>query len=368
MRVTTSTAVGTLVSNLNRSYERITGFQDQLSSGTRINSLSDDPAGVERSLALRSELRNIEQFQKNIDDGVGWLELTEATLNELETLFVEVRGLAVQGATSTYSASQRNAIADQVDQYLEHVLSLSEARYRGRYIFSGTQTSDVPYLPRRDDNGNILSVVPRGDASGSIEREISDGIAMQVNIPGAEVFEDPKRIELPIGDRARNLSETDAARLEEIFGSDGRVTLEELEASLDGQADPPLSPELRGVLEGLRREFLDRKVNPFGVLIELRDALRDNDAERVRGTLSKLAAVRDNVSSVRGLVGARVNRMQITRNVLDRASVEMSSILSADEDVDLASTIVNLRQAQDVFQAALASGNAVIPQSLMDFI
>jgi len=88
MRVTTGMAVGTLRTNLNRSYERIVRFQNELSSGTRINKLSDDPAGVERSLALRSELRNIEQFQNNIDDGMGWLELSEATLNELGTLFV----------------------------------------------------------------------------------------------------------------------------------------------------------------------------------------------------------------------------------------------------------------------------------------
>jgi flagellar hook-associated protein 3 FlgL len=60
--------------------------------------------------------------------------------------------------------------------------------------------------------------------------------------------------------------------------------------------------------------------------------------------------------------------METTQNVLDRISVEMTSILSADEDVDLASTIVNLRQEQDVFQSALASGASVIPQSLMDFI
>jgi len=302
-------AVGTLVNNLDRSYERIVRFQNELSSGTRLNTLSDDPAGIERSLALRSELRNIEQFQKNIDDGVGWLELTEATLNELETLFVQVRGLAVQGASSTYNASQRNAIADQVDQFLEHSLGLSEARFRGRYIFSGTQTSDVPYVARRDENGSILSVAPREDASGSIEREVSDGIVMQVNIPGVEVFEDPAGVEAE-----------------------------------------------------------ERKVNPFGVLIELRDALRDDSAEGVRNTLSKLGTVRENISSVRGLVGARVNRMQITRNVLDRVSAEMTTILSEDEDVDLTSTIVNLRQEQDVFQAALASGNVVVPQSLMDFI
>tara|TARA_Y100000994_G_scaffold180192_1_gene149133 strand:+ start:557 stop:739 length:183 start_codon:yes stop_codon:yes gene_type:complete len=60
--------------------------------------------------------------------------------------------------------------------------------------------------------------------------------------------------------------------------------------------------------------------------------------------------------------------METTQNMLDRVSVEMSSILSTDEGVDLTSTIVNLRQEQDVFQAALASGSSVIPQSLMDFI
>ena len=299
MRITTRMAVGTLVNNLDRSYERIVRFQNELSSGTRLNSLSDDPAAIERSLALRSELRNVEQFHKNISDGIGWLELSEATLNEMEALFVQVRGLAVQGATSTFNADQRNAIADQVDQLLEHVQSLSESRYRGRYIFAGTQTSDIPYVPNRA-NGVITDVNPRGKTDGSIEREISDGIVMQVNIPGNELFE----------------------------GNN----------------------------------------NAFSTLIELRDALRENSAEGVRDTLSGLAEMRERISSVRGLVGARVNRMEITRNVLDRISVEMTTILSADEDVDLTSTIVNLQQEQDVFQAALASGNVVIPQSLMDFI
>ncbi len=369
MRVTTRMAVGTLVNNLNRSYERITNFQNQLSSGTRLNKLSDDPAAVERSLALRSELRNVEQFQKNIGDGVGWLELSEATLNELETLFVEARGLAVQGSTSTYNSSQRGAIADQVDQFLEHALSLSEARYRGRYIFSGTQTGDAPYAAERDDNGNILSIVPRADASGSIEREVGDGIVMQVNIPGREIFEDPSNISIPIDALAEGLSPEDTARLNELFANDQRLTPDSLQQVLDDPAlDPPLSEDLRRVLEGGLKDFSARQTNPFSVLVELRDALRENNPEGVRGTLSKLANVREGISSVRGLVGARVNRMETTRNVLDRIAVEMTSVLSQDEGVDLSSVIVNLTQEQDVFQAALASGNTVIPQSLMDFI
>jgi len=110
MRVTTQIAVDTLVANLDRSFERIARHQEQLSSGTRLNDLSDDPAAIERSLALRAELRNIEQFRKNIDDGVGWLELSEAGLNELESLFVEARGLAVKDPKVERSIGDKSVV------------------------------------------------------------------------------------------------------------------------------------------------------------------------------------------------------------------------------------------------------------------
>lgn len=300
MRVTTQMAVDTLVSNLDRSFERITRYQNNLSSGTRLNNLSDDPAAAQRSLALRTELRNFEQFRKNIDDGAGWLQLSEATLNEMESLFVEAGGLAVQGASDTYNTQQRQAIADQIDQFLEHTLNLSEARYRGRYIFGGTQTADPPYEAVRDESGTITELRTRADTSGSIEREVSDGIVLQINIPGKELFE----------------------------GED----------------------------------------SAFGVLIELREALHADDTRQVQSSLGALSRVREQISASRGLVGARVNRMEITRNLIDRVSAEMTAVLSADEDTDLADTILNLRQEQDVFQAALSSGGSVVPQSLMDFI
>jgi flagellar hook-associated protein 3 FlgL len=300
MRVTTTVAVRNLVRNLDRSYGRMVKFQEELASGSRLNKLSDDPAAVERSLALRTELRNMEQYQKNVDDGTGWLELSEAALAELETLFVEARGLAVQGANDTYNGQQRRAIADQIDQFVEHAVSLSESRYRGRYIFSGTQTGEPPYAGVRSSEGKFLDLSATGDTSGSIEREVADGIIQQVNVPGGDVFEG--------------------------------------------------------------------NLNAFDVLIDLRDALTANEVSDVRASLTQLADMRERISSVRGVIGARVNRMELTRNVLDRMSVEMTSILSEDEDVDLTATIVNLQQEQDVFQAALASGASVIPQSLMDFI
>lgn len=300
MRVTTNMAVDTLVGNINRSYGRITRYQNELSSGSRLNSLSDDPAAVERSLKLRSELRNMEQFGKNIDDGTAWLELSEATLGELENVFVRARGLAVQGGSDTLNAEQRNAIADQVDQFIDHAFSLSQTRYRERFIYAGTRTDQGPYEKALDVGGRVTEVRATGDNTGTIQREIAESTLVQVNVPGAEIFE----------------------------GDD----------------------------------------SAFAALIDMRDALRDNDAAGVRDSLEGLTQVRTRISGLRGEIGARVNRMEITRNVLERVSVEFSALLSETEDVDLTAAIVNLQQEQDVFQAALASGNTVVPQSLMDFI
>ena len=94
----------------------------------------------------------------------------------------------------------------------------------------------------------------------------------------------------------------------------------------------------------------------------------DNKVEDVRASLESLTAVRENISGARGLVGARVNRLENARILHDRIATDVTAILSENEDVDLTKAIVSLQQEQDVFQAALASGNSLIPQSLMDFI
>ena len=378
MRVTSRMAVNTLINNLDRSYGRMTQYQTQLSSGSRINRLSDDPAAVERTLALRSELRNIEQFGRNIGDGKGWLEVSEAALDEMETLFVEATGLAVQGASSTYNASQRSTIADQIDQFIEQTLSLSETQIRGQYIFSGTQTNQTPYSTQRDETGRIVEIIANGNASGSIERQIGEGVIVQVNVPGTEVFESTgAQGGATLSTLLSGLEAADAQALTAAFADetgqdvDGQdiIGVDIMNSILiDEAADLSLSDAVISQLEQGIEAVEKSQTNPFSALLDLRDALRDDDIVGVRNTFTKLSTVRENLSSTRGLIGARVNRMQTTQHVLDRIAVEMTSVLTEDEGVDLSATIVNLTQEQDVFQAALASGGTIIPQSLMDFI
>ena len=128
---------------------------------------------------------------------------------------------------------------------------------QGRYVFSGTQTGDVPYLPQRDASGQIVEVVA-GDASGSIEREVSDGI-MQVNIPGAISLK-PTML-LPAINSAEQVGEVGQRRIVELFGEAGQIKAEDVRGVLDdADTDPPLTADIRQVLER-SVEDLEREIN-----------------------------------------------------------------------------------------------------------
>ncbi|NJN49533.1 MAG: hypothetical protein HC805_06900 [Alkalinema sp. RL_2_19] len=74
-----------------------------------IQNASDDPQGAAKSLILRAGIRNVEQYQRNINDGLGHMDYVDSVLNDLVSAVTEVRGIAIQGANDTVNP---NALDD----------------------------------------------------------------------------------------------------------------------------------------------------------------------------------------------------------------------------------------------------------------
>ena len=158
MRISDATVASTLTRNLSRSFQKIAQLQKELITGTRINDASDDPGGAARSLNLRAGVRDIEQYQRNIQDGQGYLNITDSTLDEIIQTLISVRGTAIQGANDTLNGDDRKILAKTVDSLLEHILQLSATQFRGRHIFGGTNTLFRPYVETRDSTGKITTI------------------------------------------------------------------------------------------------------------------------------------------------------------------------------------------------------------------
>lgn len=89
---------------------------EKLSSGYRINRAADDAAGLSISEKMRAQIRGLNRASDNIEDGISYVQVADGALEEVNGILQRINELAVQSANGTNSASDREAINDEVTQ------------------------------------------------------------------------------------------------------------------------------------------------------------------------------------------------------------------------------------------------------------
>ena len=118
---------------LNTGRELETAFE-RLSTGKRINTAVDDAAGLAIAERLTGRINGLNQAIRNASDGVSVVQIAEGAQDEITTIVQRLRDLAVQGANSSLSATERGFLETEADKLLE---SLTQAA--GMAEFSGNE-------------------------------------------------------------------------------------------------------------------------------------------------------------------------------------------------------------------------------------
>ncbi len=92
----------------------LSSAMEQLATGRRINSASDDAAGLAIRNKLTSQIRSLDMAVKNANDGISLLQTADAASNELTGMLNRMRELAIQSANDTYTDEQRSSLNDEV--------------------------------------------------------------------------------------------------------------------------------------------------------------------------------------------------------------------------------------------------------------
>jgi len=122
--------------NLTRSMER-------LSSGLRINRAGDDASGLAVSEKLRSQIRGLNQAERNIQNGVSFIQTSEGFLQGTQDILHRIRELAVQAANGIYTDLDRMQIQVEVSQLISEVNRIaSHAQFNGMNILTGAFAHD----------------------------------------------------------------------------------------------------------------------------------------------------------------------------------------------------------------------------------
>lgn len=184
MRVSDNVLTRNYLLNINNGRARMSKLHDQLSTGKRVSTPSDDPAAANKILRFQNALAKNEQYQKNVDDGTSIMEATAHALDSFSDLMLEAKDVLTK-ARSGGRTQELGTLADQIDQLLTNAVQTANTQLNGKYLFGGTQTTNPPFILAA--NRSAVTLNPNG-ITGKIEIPINEGTTQVVNIDGQEAF------------------------------------------------------------------------------------------------------------------------------------------------------------------------------------
>ncbi|WP_404454305.1 flagellar hook-associated protein FlgL [Virgibacillus necropolis] len=217
MRITQGMLSSNMLNNLSNSYSKMGNYLEQLSTGKKINRPSDDPVIAMKGMNYRSQVIEVEQFQRNTTEVHTWMDSSDAALDKATKALQKMRELAVQASNGTYDPKQRESIMKEVEQLKEHMIDIANTNVNGKFIFNGTKTDTKP-IKVDEETGN-LSYVQDGSP---VMIEVSSGTKLQANVAGSEVFSED--LFTKVNDFIDALDRSDQTDIENSIGTlDGSI-------------------------------------------------------------------------------------------------------------------------------------------------
>ena len=180
MRITNNMLINNMIKYIGNNLTRMDKLQAQLATGKKIQVPSDDPVVAARALKLRTDVAEIQQYQRNLKDAQSWLEITESALSDMGDIFQRVRELIV-GSDAIESPEDLQATKNEIIQLRTQLINLGNSAYAGRYIFTGFKT-DQKLL---DEAGNFLVDVSNSE---QIFYQIGLADSVNINVLGGDLF------------------------------------------------------------------------------------------------------------------------------------------------------------------------------------
>ena len=132
----------------------------RLSSGKRINSAADDAAGIQIATRMDTEIRGLNQAVRNATDAQALLMTTEGALDEVHTILLRIRELAVQASNGTYSLQDRVALQAEVRDLQTEITRISrDTTWNGKNLLDGTLSNGIGFQIGADTGQTVTVAI-----------------------------------------------------------------------------------------------------------------------------------------------------------------------------------------------------------------
>jgi flagellar hook-associated protein 3 FlgL len=163
--------------------QRISKYHKNISSGKKVIYPSDDAVIATRASNIGSRIREIQQYKRNIDHVSNVMGSYDSISQEISAIYQRMRELLVRAANGTNSRDERNAIAEELEEIMNHFAAIGNTQIGGEYIFGGLKTDQPPV---QKINGEWRVVLPR-DADAQRSLNIL-GMDFKYGITASDIF------------------------------------------------------------------------------------------------------------------------------------------------------------------------------------
>ena len=324
-RVTESTMARAVLTSILNNKEDVAKYGEEVSTGIKVTYPGDSNMSGTIS-SYQETLRRVEGYNQRITTAQSFLNYQDEILAETGQVLVRAKEIATQGANEVHSPQSRPLLAEEVFQLRDHLVSLANSVYQGKYVYGGAADDQAPFglsgtpytVPASGPASEmyIFGTAPGITTTRSVN--ITDNLAVTVNTPGDQVFADAIR------------------------------ALEHLGRALSGYTtNTPPTPDTAYTLP----DQLNQQTQDVASCIDEVQDVMTND-----------------INTERASVAGRLRRLDTAVSVLNTTKSEGQTMISHLQDADISESASALSLAQTALQASYTVTSRVINLTILDFL
>jgi len=376
MRITNRLMTNNSIRNMSETLDDLYTLQQKAATGKKYLRPSENPSVAADNLTLNSRLRSIDTYTKTINSTMEWMETTDFALQKFSTALADAQQIVLKGLNESNGPDERKVMGEEIDGLLNQMIELANYKDQDRYVFSGFKTDTKPFeLIKSSDPSSptvtvtalstdgvttltrdyhVDTVVYNGD-DNIIKRGIAEDEDMIVNINGGTAFTNSTK--------GGNVFDPDLA---DIFATmirirDYLVGEDYLKMHVSSNYIQPTPPATEGAVPADTSGIDPAAVTPA---YTTNDVLNRTILEEA---YANLQSTTEKITSHMTTNGARMKILETSLERTQAVSLEIKSLISSNEEVNMAELLSEISNQELVYQAAIQiSGRTSATMSLFD--
>lgn len=393
MTVINTNVSATLASNaITRNDRAMSTAMERLSTGLRINSASDDAAGLAIASRMRSQVDGLEQAARNANDGISMIQTAEGAYIEVSNMLSRMKELSVQASSGTYSNTDRAALNLEFSQLQSEMKRIAgNTQWNGFNILDGAAggTSATVNYQVGAGSGQTMAATFNtlyknvATSTATAESVVANKTQSIVDISGSNIAAGD-HIKITLTDNGGNkvdlLLSVDATAATALSGGGGADTVVDgdihyadngytaLNTVLGQAGHAGITVKLghNGTADTANKIFIQGTANtqPFTLAatdvsivrgeVSTLDAFDVSSATNAQKSVAELDSLITTVAAGRAKYGAYINRLEYAADNLMNVAQNTDASRSRIEDADYASETSELARTQIISQASTA--------------